>query len=479
VSARHSQIPPEELGASAATGSHVVGRKGPAAQPLAPTHGSAVGSASTEFSQQTGSKLRRFALVVAGVLLVGFAVVYLVKWYERYELAATSAADASHRAVVSVVPVHGGIGAQSLTLPGETAAWYESVIYARVNGYVGKWYSDIGDHVRQGQTLATIETPELDAQLVATRAQLNVAEAQVRVRQAEAALATTTYERWRDSPKGVVSEQEREEKKAAFDSAEAALNAARAQVALNQADVDKYVAMTEFKHVTAPYDGTIVERRIDIGNLVTAGSTASTSPLYRMSQDRPIRVFIDVPQATAGDVMKPGAPVQIRATNLSGRIFTGTVTRTSQAINPQARTLKVEVDLPNRDGALVPGMYVDVAFQLQNANLFQVPAAAMIFRSSGPQVAVVEPDGHVRFRKVTIVRDEGNVIDLGSGVVSGDKVALNISSQIADGDLVAANETPSAPAPAGVTSAATTPAPAAGPGVAPSPAVRSDSKGVR
>ena len=475
MSARDSQIPPAELGASAAAGSQLVGRKGPAAQPPASGHESAAGSASTEFSQQTGLKLRRFALTVASVLLVGFVVVYLVKLYERHELAASSAADASRRAEVNVVPVRGGIGAQSLTLPGETAAWFESVIYARVNGYVGKWYSDIGDHVRQGQTLATIETPELDAQLVAARAQLNAAEAQVRVRQAEAALATTTYERWRDSPKGVVSEQERDEKKAAFESAEAALNAARAQVALNQADVDHYVALTEFKHVTAPYDGTIVERRIDIGNLVTAGSTASTSPLYRMSQDRPIRVFIDVPQAAASELMKPGAPVQMRATNLPGRVFTGSVARTSQAINPQARTLKVEVDLPNRDGALVPGMYVDISFQLQNSNLFQVPAAAMIFRSSGPQVAVVEPDGHVRFRKVTIARDEGNVIDLGSGVSAGEKVVLNISSQIGDGDLVAINEAPSAPAPAGATSAATAPAPAAGSSMA--PAVRGEGKG--
>ncbi len=470
MSARDSQLPPEELGAAAGTGTQVVGRKGPATQPLAAAHGAAAGAASIEFSQQTGGKLRRFALGVAAVLLVGFAVVFAVKLYERHELTATSVADVSRRAVVNVVGVRGGLGAQALTLPGETAAWFESVIYARVNGYVGKWYSDIGDHVRQGQTLATIETPELDAQLVAARAQLNASEAQVRVRQAEAALATTTYERWRDSPKGVVSEQERDEKKAAFDSAEAALNAARAQVALNQADVDHYVALTEFKHVTAPYDGTIIERRIDIGNLVTAGSTASTSPLYRMSQERPIRVFVDVPQAAASDLMRPGAPVQIRANNLPGRVFTGTVARTSQAINPQARTLKVEVDLPNRDGALVPGMYVDVAFQLPNAGLFQVPAAAMIFRSSGPQVAVVESDGHVRFRSVTIVRDEGNVVDLGSGVSAGDKVALNISNQIADGDLVAASEAPSTPAPAGAT-------PATASNAAPAPAARAENKG--
>ncbi|HYA65822.1 MAG TPA: efflux RND transporter periplasmic adaptor subunit [Burkholderiaceae bacterium] len=477
MSARDSQIPSEELGASVATGSGAAARKAGAPQTTSPTNAPGAGAASVEFSTRTGRKLRRFALGAALVLLVGFAVVFLIKAYQRHELAATSAADISRRPVVNVIMVRGGAGSRALTLPGETAAWFESVIYARVNGYVGKWYSDIGDHVRQGQTLATIETPELDAQLVAARAQLNAAEAQVRVRQAEAELATTTYERWRDSPKGVVSEQEREEKKADYDSAEAKLNAARAQVALNQADVDRYVALTEFKHVTAPYDGTIVERRIDIGNLVTAGSTASTSPLYRLTQDRPIRVFVDVPQSASGELMRPGAPVQIRASNLPGRVFSGTVTRTSQAINPQARTLKVEVDLANREGTLVPGMYVDIAFQLQNTDLFQVPAAAMMFRTSGPQVAVVEADGHVRFRKVTIARDEGNVVELGTGVAAGDRVVLNISSQIADGDLVAANEVSSA---AGAPGAAPATAPSASqPGTAPAPGAPAAAPGSR
>ncbi|HYA77010.1 MAG TPA: efflux RND transporter periplasmic adaptor subunit [Burkholderiaceae bacterium] len=425
---------------SATPDSRVLRRKVDASDADIRTTEPGAAAAATNFSPQTARGLRRFSIAIALVLLAGFVIVYLVRLYERHELAAGAAADASRRPAVNVVVVRGGAGGRMLTLPGETAAWFESVIYARVNGYVGKWYSDIGDHVRQGQTLATIETPELDAQLVAAEAKLNAAVAQVNVRQAEAALATTTYERWRDSPKGVVSEQEREEKKAAFESGEAKLNEARAQVALDQADVDRYLALTQFKRVTAPYDGTIVERRIDIGNLVTAGSTASTSPLYRMSQDRPIRVFVDVPQAASSDLMRAGAPVQIRASNLPGRVFTGTVARTSQAINPQARTLKVEVDLPNRDQALVPGMYVDVAFQLQNTDLYQVPAAAMVFRTSGPQVAVVEADGRVRFRKVTIARDEGNVLELGSGVAAGDRVVLNISGRISDGDLVMVNE---------------------------------------
>jgi RND family efflux transporter MFP subunit len=398
--------------------------------------------------------MRFFAIAVVLVLLAGFALTFLFKSRDQSALAAESRAAADQRPIVMVIPAQPAAGERLLTLPGETAAWYESTIYGRVNGYVAAWHADIGDHVRQGQTLATIDTPELDAQLAAARAQLNAAESQVVVRQAEAELATTTYARWRDSPKGVVSDQEREEKHADFDSATARLNAARAQVAVNQADVNHYAALAEFKRVAAPFDGTIVERRIDIGNLVTAGSTSSTTSLYRMSQDKPIRVFVDVPQRASGDLMKPGVPVQIRANNLPGRTFAGKIARSSRAINPQARTLKVEVDLPNDDQALVPGMYVDVAFELAAGQLLQVPAAALMFRTSGPQVAVVDSDGRIHFRAVTIARDQGNLVELGSGVNPGDKIALNVSSQINDGDLVAAKESAPNAAPAAVPAAA-------------------------
>ena len=191
--------------------------------------------------------------------------------------------------------------------------------------------------------------------------------------------------------------------------------------------------------MTAPYDGTIIERRIDIGNLVTAGSTANTTPLYRMSQDDPMRVFVDVPHRVAGDIAV-GAPAHVAANDLPNSDFPGSVTRTSQAINPRARTLRVEVDLPNPDGRLVPGMYVSVRFGLQIKALAQVPAAALVFRSSGPQIAVVNGDNTVHFRDVIIARDNGPIVDIGSGVSPGDKIVLNISSQIADGSKVTVNE---------------------------------------
>jgi RND family efflux transporter MFP subunit len=233
---------------------------------------------------------------------------------------------------------------------------------------------DIGDHVKRGQVLATIETPELDAELAAARAQLKASQAQVAARQAEAAFSKTTNERWRDSPKGVVSDQEREAKKADYESAEARLYAASAQVALDKSRVDQYSALAEFKQVTAPFDGTITERKIDVGNLVTAGSSSTTTPLYRISQTDPLRIFVDVPQNAAGELMKTGVPAEIRATGAIGGTFAGKITRSAQALNAQARTMRVEVDMPNADHALLPGMYVNVAFQA---------AAARAGRSAG------------------------------------------------------------------------------------------------
>lgn len=399
----------------------------------------------TTYAAGTGRKIKIAAAVAAIALLVSFLVVHFLKVSEATQLSSASKAVASSKPSVNAITVRAAETTRPLTLPGETAAWFESTIYARVTGYVAKWHVDIGDHVHQGQILALIDTPELDADLNAARAELTAARAQVKVREAEAEFAKTTNERWRDSPKGVVSEQEREAKRADYDSAVAKLNAAVAQIALDQARVDRLVAFTRFKEVAAPYDGTITERRVDIGNLVTAGSAAGNTPLYRMSQENPIRVYVDVPQSAAGELMKPGVPVQVRASNIPDRTFNAKIARTAKAINPQARTLRVEVDLPNPDQVLVPGMYVNVGFDLQSDNLVQVPAAALVFRSSGPQVAVIDSAGRVHFRKVTIARDEGSMVELASGITSGEKVVLNISSQINDGDIVAVNESADKP----------------------------------
>jgi len=410
--------------------------------------GSDTSRVSTAFAPRTGRRMKISAAAVALILIAGFLMVHFLRASGESRLQESSKAASSLRPLVNVITVRGPGAARPLTLPGETAAWYESTLYTRVTGYVAKWFVDIGDHVKQGQVLATIETPELDADLIAARAELMAAQAQVKVRAAEAEFAKSTNERWRDSPKGVVSDQEREAKRSDYDSANARLNAAHAQVSLDEARVERFTALQKFKQVTAPFDGTVTERRVDIGNLVTAGSTSGNTLLYRLSQESPMRIFVDAPQSVSGELLKPGVAVQIRASSLPGITISGVVSRTANAINPQARTLRVEVDVPNDDHALVPGMYVDVSFALQSTNLVQVPAAAMIFRSSGPQVAVVDGAGRVNFRRVTIARDDGNMIELGSGVSQGDKVVLNISSRIADGELVAMSESADGAAPA-------------------------------
>ncbi len=387
-------------------------------------------------SDDMGRTLQRAGVAVAVVLLLAFLIVYFTRWHSERGLAHETRAAATSLPAVDVVVVRGGTAAGSLTLPGETAAWYESTIYARVSGYVAKWYVDIGDQVKSGQELALIETPELDAELLAAKSKLQVSQAQVKVKEADAAFAASTYARWRDSPTGVVSEQEREDKKAGDSSALAQLEAARAQVNSDQADVDRLQAFEQFKHVTAPYAGTIVERRIDIGNLVTPGSSSSTTSLYRMAQDDPIRVFVDIPQSAAADLMKVGVPATISTGDRPGHTIEGRITRTSDAIDPKARTFRAELDIPNPDRRLVAGLYVQVDFKLQDGGMSQVPAAALVFSAGGPKVAVVESDGSVQFQPVTIGRDDGDKVELSSGVMDGDRLVLNISNQIVAGEKV-------------------------------------------
>jgi RND family efflux transporter MFP subunit len=287
--------------------------------------------------------------------------------------------------------------------------------------------------------LCDIETPELDADLNAARAKLNVSQANVKIAQADADFAKTTYDRWWQSPKGVVSDQERQEKKAQFDSSVAKLDAARAQVALDQASVDGLVALEEFKQVKAPFDGIITQRKIDIGDLVTAGSTASNTSLYTVAQADKIRTFIDVPQNLAAKIVV-GRPATVVSEADRSHPFSGSVSRTSNSINLASRTLRVEVDIPNPDLGLMPGMYVEVSFDLKQSGSIQVPASALVFRASGPQVAVVGSDNKVTFHSVTIAQDNGDFVQLASGPQPGDRVALNISSQISDGDIVAPQE---------------------------------------
>jgi RND family efflux transporter MFP subunit len=401
---------------------NVAARRGNSAQPV--------------IAQGIGMRSLRIAGVIGLVLALGFFFVHREKIDAEARLADVTAKDAAEAPPVEVITAGPGPAMRSLRLPGETAAWNETAIYARVNGYVAKWFVDIGDNVTASQTLAIIDTPELDAELLAAQAKLHAGIAQVAVKQARADFAATTDERWRESPKGIVSDQERESKKAGSAEAIAELNAARAQVMLEQADIDRLTALTRFKEVKAPYDGTIVQRRIDTGNLVTAGSTANTTALYQLSQDNPMRIFVHAPQSVAAQLMSLGASAVITSSDQPNLHIKGKVSRTAKAIDPKSRTIRVEIDIPNPDRSLVPGMYVQADFEISGDALIQIPAAALLFRSGGPQVAVVDETGTIAFKDVTIASDDGNVVSVGSGLAVGDKVALNLSSQIAAGTKV-------------------------------------------
>ena len=395
-------------------------------------------STATGFSHGTARILVIFAFGAALALGIGFLWVHHRKAASEAQLASMTKQNALDELRVDVVTVGPPPATRSRTLQakprpgtphdlcaGQRLCWQ---VVRRYRRPCEKWPG-----------LATIDTPELDAELNAAKARFKASEAQVLVKQAQLEFAKTTYQRWKNSPKGVVSEQEREDKKAQNAVAVAELNAAQAQVGRDQAEMDRLTALEGFKQVTAPFDGTIIDRHIDLGNLVTAGSTASTTSLYQIAQDDPIRVFVDAPQSTAAQLMPIGTPAIITCNYLPNQRFDGTVTRTAQAINPEARTLRVEIDIPNSNRALVSGTYVEVSFKLKSSGLIEIPAAALLLRTKGPQVAVIE-DGVVDIKDVTIARDNGNTVEISSGLREGAKVALNLSSQIVAGQKVEVNE---------------------------------------
>jgi RND family efflux transporter MFP subunit len=401
---------------------------------------------STSARAGTGGRLAIVAGALVVLLLVGFVIAFIVRARDEHHAAAEATSNAGSLEAVDVVSVSPAAGSYPLSLPGQTAGWDESPIFARVDGYVATWTADIGDQVKQGQVLATIDTPEMDQQLNAARAKAAASDAQVQVAASNVSIAKLTYDRWRDSPKGVVSDQEREEKKAAFDSANAHLAEAKAQAQLDQADVGRYTAMEAFKNLTAPYDGVITARHLDIGNLVTAGSSGNAAPLYSMARYKTIRVFVDVPQKAA-DSTAVGLNAFATSDQFPGRKFEGKVTRTQMSIDPQTRTQRTEVDIKNDDLTLVPGMYVQVSFELPQRGLVEVPAAAILFRPGGLEVAVVNENNQVEFRPIAVAKDNGDTVELSAGVKPGERVAVNINSSISAGQEVSVVEDSDNPVP--------------------------------
>ena len=318
---------------------------------------------------------------------------------------------------VAVITPHAGASMQRMALPGTVQAWYEAPIYARVNGYLKDWHFDYGAHVKKGDVLAEIETPDLDAQLAAAQAKLNSARAVVKVREAERQLAQSTYERWRDSPKGVVSVQEQENKQSDYNSAIARFNSASADVDADQGDVDRLLALAGFKNITAPFDGVVTARETDIGALINAGSGTGGGPeLFRVADIHKMRIYVQVPQQMSAGI-RSGLTADLRLPQYPDKTFKAEVATTSSAINLNARTLLVELYAENPDGLLQPGAYAQADFELAtNPNVVRIPTSALVFRERGMEVAIVGPGDRIELKPITIGRNLGTEVEVLTGL---------------------------------------------------------------
>jgi len=388
-------------------------------------------------------RLRRVGIIAAVAAVAIAAAGIVIREINAHNVASWTDAQAIPTVAV-VMPQHEAQGTQ-LVLPGNIAAWYEAPIYARVSGYVKRWNFDFGAHVKKGQVLAVIDTPDLDAQFAAARATLNAARARVNVFKANMQFAQTTYARWRDSPQGVVSEQERESKKAGYEGAVAQYDAAIANVKSDEGAVDRLQALEQFRNVTAPFDGVVTARNTDIGDLITAGSgggSGNAPQLFRMADVHQMRVFVQVPQAMSGSI-RPGMTADLDLPQYPDRKFQAVVATTAQAINPAARTLLVELHATNPGGLLQPGTYAEVHFNLPpNPHVLTIPTTALVFRESDLQVAVVGPDNRVELKQITLGRDLGNDVRVLGGLSPSDRVVNNPPDSLVDGETVTMADKP-------------------------------------
>jgi RND family efflux transporter MFP subunit len=323
---------------------------------------------------------------------------------------------------VDVINPKLGSGPQELVLPGEIAAWYSAPIHARVNGYVKMWYKDIGAKVKAGEVLAEIDTPDLDQQV-------EQAEGELAKAQANAFLAEVTAKRWETlRQSAAVSQQVTDEKDGDYKARLADVSSAKANVA-------RLEAMEGFKKLTAPFDGIVTERKIDVGALVHSTESDATE-LFEVADVHEMRIYVDAPQSFAAQ-LHAGMNAKLMLSQYPGRTFNAVLTTTSDAISKKARTLLVELHRDNKDGLLQPGSFVEVHFELPpDQNVMVLPASALIFRSEKQQVAVVGMDNKVVLKTIEIGRDLGTEIEITSGLSPSDKVIRNPSDSIGNGDSV-------------------------------------------
>jgi RND family efflux transporter MFP subunit len=366
--------------------------------------------------QQVARRTRIATWIVLALLALGAGRTVI----SRIGNAKTLEAGARDRALVYVKtsPVASAGASQTLVLPGTLQGFVQSPVAARAGGYLRRWTKDIGARVQKGELLAEIESPELDQQLsqaIAARQQMA----------ASLDLAKTTADRWEQLRKrDAVSQQELEERRSGLAQAHANLAAA-------EANVERLRQLEAFKRVVAPFAGVITRRNVDIGDLIDT----SGKPLFLLAQTDPLRVYVNVPQAYA-HLVRADQPVVVSQAELQGRSFRGQVARTSASIDTANRTMQVEIALPNRDGTLLPGAFVQVALALAPSGSLSVPANTLMFRGEGTRVAAVDDTGTVHLQNVRVGRNFGETVEVLEGLRGTEKLVLNPSDSLAEGDKV-------------------------------------------
>lgn len=362
-------------------------------------------------------------LIVAGLILAGI-VVYGIRSRSQADVSLVKENKAESAPEVQVVHPVSSASTGTLSLPGNTQPYVDTPIYSRTNGYLQKWFFDIGAHVRRGQLMATIETPELDQQL-------QVAEADLKSAQANLNLANTTSMRYQNLLKSnSVSQQQTDEAMGNAASKQAALEA-------SMAGVRRLQQLQSFEKVYAPFDGVVTVRNTDIGDLITGGTSGGSAAkqLFHLASIDRLRIFVSVPEASSNFV-REGGTATVTAEEFPSQTFEGVIARNASSIDPASRTLNVEVDVPNPAGKLLPGAYVTVHFRVptQGTNL-TIPSNTLLFRSQGLQVGVVR-NNRVQLIPVKIAQDHGAQVEVASGLTAEDAIVLDPSDSLASGQAV-------------------------------------------
>jgi RND family efflux transporter MFP subunit len=369
----------------------------------------------------------RKALLLISLVLLLLVIGGVIAFFMRFHDGRVLADETEREAIPTVAVVHPTAEKpdEELILPGTLQAYEESPIYARTNGYLLRWYKDIGSRVTKGELLADIDTPEVDQELLQARANRQQTVAQMDL----AKINADRYVGLRKTDS--VSQQEADQQTSGYEQAKANLDAA-------DANVRRLEQLESFKHVYAPFTGVLTKRNVDPGALINEGSIggAAGKELFDIARVDPLRVYVSVPQNYA-PAIKNGMQASVTLPEFAGQKFTGTVTRTAEAIDPATRTLLTEVDVPNKDQRLLPGSFGEVHFRTGiNAQKVTVPVNAMLFRQEGPQVAVVDSDGKVHLRRITIGHDYGTTLEILGGVELEDRVVINPADSLEDGQQV-------------------------------------------